>query len=268
MLTDTKMNMRRENTKSQLLQFFILAFAIAWVVWIPIYLKFIPETSVPLGFLGPIASATILTIRDSGKKGLKELYGGLIRFKAKPKWFFALFTPAIIVTLTHLIFSMMFGFDSFLGIDKIIVNYVIITLFLILEEIGWRGYALPRLLTSKTALASSIILGSIWAVWHFPFWTIVPIDGAPEPFYVFYLTGTLGAIAMAVIITWIYNNTKQSIAMAAMCHASFNATIGAITFDKTIAIYHNLIFVLLATLTTILLVLLFGSKTLSSNTSL
>lgn len=255
--------MKRENPKTQLLQFFTLAFVIAWAVWIPIYFELIPETIVPLGFLAPIASATILTIRDSGKKGLNELYRGLIRFTTKPKWFLALLTPAAIVALTHLIFSATFGFNSFLGVDKIIVNYVIISIFLILEEVGWRGYALPRLLASKSALISSLILGTIWAVWHFPFWTIVPIDGAPEPFYIFYLTGTLGAIAMAVIITWIYNNTKQSIAMATMCHASFNATIGAITFDKSVAIYHNLIFVALAITTMILLTLLFGSKTLT-----
>ncbi len=243
----------------------MIAFAIAWAVWIPIYLELIPEALVPLGFLGPIASATVLTIRDSGKKGLKELYGGLIRFNAKPKWFLALLTPAIVVSLTHLIFSARFGYNSFLGIDKIIINYVIISIFLILEEVGWRGYALPRLLTSKTALNASLILGLIWAIWHFPFWTIVPIEGAPEPFYIFYITGTLGAIAMAVIITWIYNNTKQSLAMATMCHASFNATIGAITFDKSVAIYHNLIFVVLAISTMTLLIFLFGSKSLSSN---
>ena len=257
--------MQKENSHTQLIQFFALAFAIAWIVWIPIYFGLISEGFVPLGFLGPIASATILTYRNSGGKGLKKLLAGLVRFKADPIWYLAIFVPAALTISTHLIFCAFFDYNTFVGADKILINFIIISIFLVLEEVGWRGYALPRLLSSNNALVSSLTLGSIWAIWHFPFWAIVPIDGAPEPFHIFYLTGTLGAIAMAVIITWIYNNTKKSIAMATLCHASFNATIGAITFDKSIAIYHNLIFVSLAALTVILLILLFGSN-LSTNT--
>ena len=134
-----------------------------------------------------------------------------------------------------------------------------------MEELGWRGYALPRLLKSKNALISSLILGIIWAIWHFPFWTISPRDGAPEPFYIFYITGTLGAIAMAIILTWIFNNTKKSILFTTLCHASFNATIGAIAFDKTEAIYHNLIFVVLSLIAGIILIFVFGAKNLKLN---
>lgn len=259
--------MQRENSHTQLIQFFTLAFAIAWIVWVPIYFGLISEDFVPLGFLGPITSATILTYRSSGKKGLKELYGGLARFKTNPIWYLAIFTPAALTVSTHLIFTTFFDYNTSIGVDKVFINFLVISIFLILEEVGWRGYALPRILSSNSALVSSLILGLIWAIWHFPFWTVVPIDGAPDPFYIFYLTGTLGAMAMAVIITWIYNNTKKSLALVTMCHASFNATIGAITFDKPEAIYHNLIFVALALLATISLTLVFGSKTLTSKTS-
>ncbi|RNC88515.1 MAG: CPBP family intramembrane metalloprotease [Allomuricauda sp.] len=249
----------------QLIKFVLLAFFIAWCFWIPIYFQVLPTSLIPLGFLGPITSATMLTFISSGKKGLAELYSGLTRVKVKPIWFLAIFLPAVLTTLTHFIFSIFFEYNELTDIPTILINYLIISLFLVLEEVGWRGYALPRLLNSRSALKSSLILGLIWALWHFPFWTISPIEGAPEPFYIFYITGTLGAIAMAIILTWIFNNTRKSILFATLCHASFNATIGAITFDKTVAIYHNLIFVVLSIIASISLILVFGAKDLRQN---
>ena len=257
--------MKTNNKDNQLIKFFILTFLIAWVIWIPIYFEVLPESLIPLGFVGPIASATILTFISSGKKGLAELYSGLTRVKVKPIWLLATFLPAALNIVTHFVFSIFFEYKELIDIHIIIINYLIISLFLVLEEVGWRGYALPRLLNSKNALISSLILGIIWAIWHFPFWTISPIDGAPEPFYIFYITGTIGAIAMAIILTWIFNNTRKSILFATLCHASFNATIGAIAFDTTVAIYHNFIFVFLSLIASIILIFVFGAKNLKLN---
>lgn len=167
--------------------------------------------------------------------------------------------PALLTTLTHLIFVAFFEYDEFNGLTNILIGYVFISVFLILEEVGWRGYALPRLQKRYSAFNSSLILGLIWAVWHFPFWTIIPIEGAPEPFYIFYFTGSIGAICMSIFLTWIYNNTRRSIALSALCHASFNATIGAITFSKGDAIYHNLLFVVLGLVAAAIIVIKYGT---------
>jgi len=255
--------MQPANPSADLRKFFTLTFIIAWITWIPIYLGYVPDSFVPLGFLGPITSASILAFKNSGKEGLRALYSGLIRFKTKPFWYLAIFLPAILTTLTHLFFSFFFEYETFVGFDKIIINYLIISIFLILEEVGWRGYALPRLLSKRNAFNASLILGFIWAIWHFPFWAIVPIEGAPDPFYLFYITGSIGAISMSVILTWIFNNTHASIALTTLCHASFNATIGAITFSKSVAIYHNLIFVLLSLIAMVILYVRFGPEKLT-----
>ncbi|GMG86634.1 type II CAAX endopeptidase family protein [Biformimicrobium ophioploci] len=258
---------RQNNHSRELTEFFLLSFLIAWAVWIPILLGLLPAALVPFGFLGPIVAATTLTARNSGKAGLKSLYAGLLRFKVSWVWYIAILTPAAITTVTHLVFSFFFGFESFIGLDKIVISYLVIAVFLILEEVGWRGYALPRLLNGHSALKASLILGVVWAVWHFPFWSIIPIAGAPEPFFLFYITGTMGAVCMAVVLTWIYKNTGRSIALATLCHASFNATVGAITFDKSVAIYHNLILVVVAVLVAVLLVAIFGGKDLRRSRS-
>ena len=254
-----------DRSNQELLHYLLLSFFIAWGIWVPIYFEILPKTLIPFGFVGPIAAATLLTYRNSGKQGLRTLYSGLIRFKVRPIWYLALFTPALLTLMTHGIFALFFKFDGLTNPGVIAINFLIISIFLILEEVGWRGYALPRLQKSRNALESSLILGGVWALWHFPFWTISPITGAPEPFYIFYITGSLGALAMAVILTWIYNNTRQSILMTTMCHASFNATIGAMTFTTSAALYHNLIFVTLSLGASVMLVGAFGKQRLSKH---
>lgn len=86
------------------------------------------------------------------------------------------------------------------------------------EEMGWRGYVLPRLQTKHDALTSSLILGAIWGVWHLPrylaHFSLVNCGVAMIHF-----------MAFAVILTWLYNNTEGSLLVVAVCHAISN-TVG------------------------------------------
>ncbi|MFB0537313.1 MAG: type II CAAX prenyl endopeptidase Rce1 family protein, partial [Anaerolineae bacterium] len=83
------------------------------------------------------------------------------------------------------------------------------------EEIGWRGYVLPRLQARFSALVSSLILGVVWGLWHLPrFW----VAGDTESFAL----ATLHNIAMAVLFTWVYNNTNGSLLMVTLFHAAIN----------------------------------------------
>jgi membrane protease YdiL (CAAX protease family) len=83
------------------------------------------------------------------------------------------------------------------------------------EEIGWRGYVLPRLQVKYTALVSTLILAVIWALWHLPkflsHWNGI------------YFAWWMGDVmAKAVLLTWMYNNTKGSLLLVTLFHASFN----------------------------------------------
>jgi hypothetical protein len=86
------------------------------------------------------------------------------------------------------------------------------------EELGWRGFALPRMLEGRNAFGVSIVLGLIWATWHLPlFWT----DGsALEGTYLWLLFARLPATA--VVFTWVYQHTKGSVFAAAILHGSLN----------------------------------------------
>jgi membrane protease YdiL (CAAX protease family) len=83
------------------------------------------------------------------------------------------------------------------------------------EEVGWRGYALPGLQQRYGALASSIILGVLWWLWHFH-----PQNyPALKPMAFWYLYGILPT---TVILTWVYNNTSGSILLAVLFHTANN----------------------------------------------
>jgi len=80
------------------------------------------------------------------------------------------------------------------------------------EEIGWRGFALPHLQRRYSALVSSLIIGLVWAFWHFPNF--------------FFFTPTMLAvfvpkvIALSVIFTWVYNSTGGSLFAVVLLHGA------------------------------------------------
>jgi membrane protease YdiL (CAAX protease family) len=92
------------------------------------------------------------------------------------------------------------------------------------EELGWRGYALGRLQERYNALSSSLILGTIWALWHLPLFyvrgTTHYSHGAWSAWWWLFLAQT---IAVAVIFTWIFNNTRRSTLGAILFHLVVNA---------------------------------------------
>ena len=82
------------------------------------------------------------------------------------------------------------------------------------EEIGWRGFALPRLLERWNAFTASLILGVVWALWHLPYFFF----GMPYSFLIY----ALYLLAVSVLMTWIFNHTQGSLLVAVIFHFWFN----------------------------------------------
>ena len=94
-----------------------------------------------------------------------------------------------------------------------------------MEEIGWRGFALPRLQMKFTPLKSSIILGVMWSLWHIP----VKIDllfSGPSYFLCFYFFFTLNCIMYCIVITYFYNRLGGSILIGVAFHGLMNDSTG------------------------------------------
>jgi membrane protease YdiL (CAAX protease family) len=94
------------------------------------------------------------------------------------------------------------------------------------EEIGWRGYVLPRLQSRMSALSASLLIAPIWGLWHLPLW----LAGDPVRTPTFYVPFFVAVFALSVILTWVYNSTGGSLLMVVLAHATFNLPI-TLTID-------------------------------------
>lgn len=106
----------------------------------------------------------------------------------------------------------------------ILLMFINTTLTSGLEEPGWRGYALPKLQENYTANKSSIILGFIWAIWHYPFLVYLNFVqlGTGAFLSVLAIIGfTASIVGGSILFSWVYNNTK-SVFMTIIFHGLMN----------------------------------------------
>ena len=106
--------------------------------------------------------------------------------------------------------------------QKLVILFLVFTLGFdgLGEEIGWRGFALPKLLERHSALISSLILGALWAIWHFPYALTQGTFLAEVPLHWFFIN----LLALSIIYTWIFNNTNGSLLLVLLFHAAGNVT--------------------------------------------
>jgi len=128
----------------------------------------------------------------------------------------------------------------------------------ILEEFGWRGYALDRLQMDHSAFGASLLLGVVWAVWHLPLFFVR--GSFQREFVGFATTGfwlfMIGIVALSVIFIWVYNHTSRSILGIILLHGWVNFV------SETVAVadkFYYSIWVLLA----VVITLLWGAETLT-----
>jgi len=129
----------------------------------------------------------------------------------------------------------------------------------LLEELGWRGYALDRLQLRWSALSASVILGVVWSVWHLPLFFIEgsyqhdAVGFATTEFWLF----MLGIVALSPTFTWIYNGTERSVLGIIVLHGWVNFTAEVIVVPEVV--YYPLWFVLAG-----VLVARLGARTLTT----
>lgn len=119
------------------------------------------------------------------------------------------------------------------------VNFINSIAFLIvfatLEEVGWRGFALPKLREKYNFVSSALLLGLIWGIWHIP---KLISEGTTDALSI--ITLIIFGMLLSVLISWIYENTGGSIFIAIVTHASFNASIYCISPEVMIKIGFNM----------------------------
>ena len=208
--------------------FYILAFGISWLGMTsvvlasqgiaPFYRPYFLVLSIFYA-IGPALAAVIVAQVAYDWAGVRDLLKGLIRWRVAPVWYIvAVLGPAVIL-ITAQVITRLLGLSVTIAMPQVnlsILGFTVNFLANTCEEIGWRGFALPRLQKRHNALVATLIVGTLWGLWHLPLFFLA---GAMSDYPFFWF---ISIVAAAFMYTWIYNSTKGSILLVALLHGSGN----------------------------------------------
>ncbi len=219
-----------------MVSFFALAYGFSWVMLLILYgLLGLPAGLVILlQTLGPTLAALATGTALEGAAGRRRLLARVRIWRVARRWYaFALVgIPAVCLLAALALPGAFVGLGGQSAVKPgveflafVVVGFVSGPLF---EEPGWRGFALPRLQDQMGALRGTLLLGALWAAWHLPQF-LVPEwaneNGGLSPTLV--VTFLLMVVAIAPIMTWVFNRTGGSLFLAMLTHSSINAALAA-----------------------------------------
>ncbi len=228
--------------------FFVAAFALTWLPQLPALLALwgvLPgpfERYLPLGGLGafgPMFAAILAARRESGREGVRALFRPLKTGRVGPGWYLAapLLSGAIFVAAMA-VYRALGGHHAgpWIYPPTDAQRLVAMVVFPFGEEVGWRGFALPRLQRRYGPLAASVVVGLAWGFWHAPMFALAGITdpltlATMVPFFV----------AGSVVFTWVYNRTGGSLLIAVLLHmgAHINNSHRSLPGDVTPSLLHT-----------------------------
>ncbi len=242
----TASSLKRLISAHPLVAYFAIAFAGTWAFLLPFALSRnvnglgilpfrIPDTAFLIAFVlgtlaGPALASLSVTAITSGRAGLRLLLRRCVQWRVGIGWYLiAIFGPLLILGV---------GYSVFLGVNlplALLIKWPLLftvffpqAVFAILtasfaEELGWRGFALPRLQQRYGPVLGTIILGTLHGLWHLPAFFTGLLGPFSLPKYASFL---FGAIALSFLFTWLFNHTRGSVLMATLLHGSNNAATG------------------------------------------
>ena len=188
--------------------------------WVPI-----------LGAFAPATAALIVVGLGQGEPATRDLMRRLFAWRVHPACYVAAIGIPVVQNLCAVGLAAAHGSFSLARVPPVLPVLPaiwVVFLFAAGEEVGWRGFLLPRLLATRGAVSASVVLGTIHAVWHWPL-IVLPhqyLSGVPLVAFSAFV------ISEAFLFTWLFQKTGGSILLAALLHGSSN---GAMLFYDGIA---------------------------------
>lgn len=228
-------------SRSPLISFFILANLLSWAAWTPYILSnnglgvwnySFPEWLgtaqfagvLPGAYLGPIASALLITALADGRAGLRAWGKRLWKWRVGFRWYIITIVgvPAAIIASALVFSGGQIQAPSLLVIAAFVPGLILqmVTTGLA-EEPGWRDFALPRLQARFSPLTASFILGPLWALWHMPLF-LSDWGGWPDAAWWRPLEFAAFCMMFNIVMTWVFNRTGQSLPLSMLMHVSVN----------------------------------------------
>jgi membrane protease YdiL (CAAX protease family) len=216
-----------------LLTFFVFSYALSWALWIPlaVFGEAVPGNvgllALLIGSNVPSAMAIFLTVLTGRNGATRGLLGQLLIWRVGARWYLVLLGPTVLVLGAITCVAVFRGGPTAalavpIGSAIFTVAFMTFPGSALGEEIGWRGFALPRLQYGRSALTATLVLGTLHALWHLPLW-LRGLPNYPQPHL--YPAFAIQVIALAVIYTWLYNSTRGSLLLAVLLHTATNAPV-------------------------------------------
>jgi hypothetical protein len=220
-------------------KFFILTFLATWIFWvIPVLNSHgVIDISISndlfriVGSFGPSVIGIIFLVKKENKS-INEILKNVVSIRGNFKWILYMFLlMPCLLAIAYVIAR--FGFKSSYELE-LLNNPILIPIAFIYilvlggplgEEIGWRGYALNKLLKIHTPFLSSIILALIWAIWHIPLFYIKGTAQEGLSFFAY----IINVIILSIFMTILHIKTDKSIFTAIIFHTTANLSIGIFT---------------------------------------
>lgn len=214
-----------------LLSFFVLTFAITWGLALllltfgealaRIFGPLSPQNPIfILAVFSPSISALIITGVTEGRDGLLRLLAKLVAWRVGLLYYLlVLLGLPLLGVLAGAINGSLQPFS--LGA---MLAFIIADPGPLGEELGWRGFALPRLLEKHSVLKAGLILGAIWGVWHLPAFAFSGLGQSSLALPIF----LLAAVVLSVLATWLYRATSGSVLISILLHMMVNMSISVI----------------------------------------
>lgn len=213
-----------------MIAYFVLTVIVTWALW---FASGIASPAAPpraplflLGVFAPGLIAIGLTAREARRAGVTALLRRLIQWQVPLRWYLFAVAYMVVVKLTvAVLYRVVWGAWPRFGDEPWFLLLAATVSSTLLggqagEELGWRGYALPRLAERFGLRIASLLIGLVWALWHLPLFLFPAADTYNQSFALY----TLQVTAVSVAMAWLYANTEGSLLPVMLLHAAVNNT--------------------------------------------
>jgi uncharacterized protein len=251
------MKIREHIQRNALVSYFILAFLISWAGSFaaggPKFLRGEELTLADAGLMflpmlaGPSIAGIVMTAIVDGQPGLKKLFSRIRSWRQGGRWYAAAILIPPVFILVALGILVLFVSPDFSPVF-VAIGLIVGVMAGFFEEIGWMGFAYPRMAQKNTALKAAIILGVLHALWHIVA-DYIGASGLRGAYWLPHFMAMMVAsmTAMRVLIVWVYENTK-SVLLSQIMHASSTGFLSVLVSTTISPAYSTLFYVVYAIL--------------------